>query len=472
MPTLQLRSQEQVLQRMAARVVARTSLTDLTDSSALKHLLAAFAREIDDVYFQLTRLRALQDLREAVGDDLDARAKEIVPGAVRRRGARRAVGQLVFSRATNTLTTITIPSGTSVRSRDGQVYVTTASTVISATSVEQIAGHGVGRDSAPVTATAIVAGSAGNADVGVVSSFVAKPAGIAEVINVTAFVKGVDRQIDDEFRADIVQYIASLSRSTVDALEFIVRDIEDPVTGKRVLFSHVFEDPVDRGNVIIYIDDGVGTAEELGAPIVNEILISPALGGEEFLQLDNFPFSLDAGITVTLERPPAGAVALTLGTDYSVNPASGRVFIPAPSFSGVQVGDIVRASYTPFVGLIPEVQRVVDGDPNNRAEFPGYRAAGVLVRVLSPVVRNVPVQAVLNVLPGFDQVSVANDAVTAVLDYINNLGISVDVIRNELIQRIMEVPGVYDVLLNAPADNVNVLDSQIPRVTAANVSIA
>jgi uncharacterized phage protein gp47/JayE len=456
---------------MATRVIARTNLTDLIDSSAMKQILAAFAREIDDVYFQLTRLNDLYDLRRAAGDDLDARAKEIQPGTLRRLGALKAIGQIVFSRSSNTLTTITIPAGTVVKTADGVSFTTTEQTQITATSPQQIAGHGVGRDSSAVSATANTAGVAGNVGTGAVVAFSSKPPGITEVTNVTAFSQGREIETDDEFRARILDYVASLSRCTVEALEFLVLNVTDDVSGKRVVFSHVFEDPIDRGNVIIYIDDGAGTAATFGTAIVNEIVLALALGGEEFLFVDSKPIAMSQGFTLTLKRGVT-TYALISGTDYYVNPASGLLFVPAPGLGGIIAGDEIRASYTPFTGLIPVVQKVVDGDPADRLNFPGFRAAGVLVRVLAPQVVSFSITAVFTILDGFDHDTVVDAAETAVQDYVNNLGISGDVIRSELIERIMEVDGVYDVNLTAPAGNITILDDQIARIAIANINIS
>ena len=61
---------------------------------------------------------------------------------------------------------------------------------------------------------------------------------------------------------------------------------------------------------------------------------------------------------------------------------------------------------------------------------------------------------------------------TAIKDYINTLAISGDVIRSELIRRIMAVEGVYDVILTLPATNITMLDDQLARTTDVNVVIS
>lgn len=478
MPKLQLRRFEEILQRMINRVVARTDLSDLTDSSAVKHVLAAVAREMDDTHFQITRLTDLFSIDRATGADLDERAADIQPAVVRRQGARRAVGTVVFSRAVAAATTVVIPTGTIVRTANGTSFRTTAQAQITVASPEVVSGHGVGRDSNLVSATAVEPGSIGNVAPNTIRKFASKPAGVDEVTNVTAFTTGRDQESDDEFRDRLKQFIASLSRSTVDSLESIVLGVEDPtpLSDKIVVFSHVFEDPIDRGNVIVYVDDGAGTASTtanvVGENVTFGLAGTPAdtaIGGEEFLDLNNRPIDLSQVVTITSVSIGfgGGRGVLISGQDYFLNPASGRIFFDPP----LVFGEKITASYTHFTGLIREVQKVIDGDPADRANYPGYRAGGVLVRVLPPVVRQLNVSAVLTVVEGFDRPTVIANAEAAVSRYINGLGISGDVIRNEIIEQIMGVAGVVDLTLTVPATNTAILDNEIPRIISGDINI-
>ncbi len=136
------------------------------------------------------------------------------------------------------------------------------------------------------------------------------------------------------------------------------------------------------------------------------------------------------------------------------------------------VGDNVVVSYQYYTGLIAEVQRVVDGDPTDRVTYPGYRAAGVDVRVLTPLIETIVVAATLTVLEGFDKATVSTNVQTNIIDYINTLGISGDVIRNEIIERIMSTPGVYNVNLVAPVSDVTINDNQLPRTATTSVTVS
>lgn len=456
MPSQQLKRYEQILQGMINGVVARTDLSDLGDTSAFKHLLAATAREVDEAYYQLALMRDVFSIDTAVGDDLDLRAAEIQPSVLVRRAATKATGAVTFSRP-GTIGTVAIPAGTVVKTADGKAFQTTSSGSIGAGDTSSL----------PVAAVAVEAGAAGNVAPGTVVRFDAKPAGVSSVSNLVSFANGTDKETDDEFRARIRSFIRTLSRATNEALEFVARSVSID-TGQRVVYAHVFEDPINRGEVTLYIDDGAGTAETVATVVGENVtagLSGPpadtAVGGEEFLSLDNKPVKL--GTPFTLTSSVRGA--LVDGTDYVLNDADARIyFTPA-----LTAGEGITGGYTHYTGLIAEVQKVIDGDPNDRLNYPGWRAAGVRVRVRTPQILQQVVQASIVVRDGYTQAEVFAEITAAVSAYINGLGISGDVLRNEVIERIMAVPGCYNCTLLSPASDVIMLDDQLPRITSGNI---
>lgn len=459
MPQFQLQRHEQIFERAISRVVARTDLSDVADSSTFKHVIAAFAREIDEAYFQMTRVTDLFSIDRAVGEDLDERAKDIQPGTLTRLGAARAVGTLIFSRV-GTTGDVTIPTGTLVKTADNVTAKTTIQGAIFDGST----------DSLQISAQAEAAGVAGNVAPATLIKFGSKIPGVDSVSNPVIFTGGRSQESDDSFRTRLKAFVRSLARSTVDTLEFISIGVVDVLSGKEVAFSHVFEDPIDRGNVTLYVDDGAGTAEttavQAGENVTLGLLGPPAdsaVGGEEFLFLDFSPVKIE--ITPVLSSSSRGA--LTLGVEYFLNPANGLLFF-TPALAPAEV---ITAGYTNFTGLLAEVQKVVDGLPSDRANFPGFRAAGVLVRVLAPVIVVPTITGTLVVAEGFTRSEVVTNAETNVQAYVNNLGISGDVVFNEIINRIMSTPGVLDVGMTSPTTNFPVLDNQIARVGSGDIDL-
>lgn len=263
MPRFTPKRYEQILPQMIARVVTRTDMSDVADSSVVKHILAAAARSDDEQYYHMALLLDLFSIDTAVGEDLDERATEIQPALISRIQAQKSTGTVVFSRNTASGLTVTIPIGTKVKTSDGVLFKTTSTGSITPTSAEQISGHGVGRDSNLVSVVAEVAGTSGNVAANTIIKFTSKPGGVDEVTNQSALINGLDKETDDAFRQRLKDFIASLARCTVGAIEAGVIGQQDPDSGATILFAKVVEDIVNLGNVTLYIDDGTGAAESV-----------------------------------------------------------------------------------------------------------------------------------------------------------------------------------------------------------------
>jgi uncharacterized phage protein gp47/JayE len=454
---------EQVLQREIDRVVARSALSDINETAALKAVLAATAREVADAYFQMKNLVDLFSIDRAAGDDLDERAKDYNPTIISRNPATVATGNLVFTRAV--AGPIVIPSGTRVEV-PGSNPPAIARTVVSVSILS-------GTSSGNVSSAMESAGLAGNVAAGTLTQFKGlRPSGIDAVTNLAGFVGGADKETDDSFRARIKNFVSTLSRCTPQALETAAL-LVSTTSGQRIVFARTVEDPIKLGRVYLYVDDGTGAAET-NASVVGEILTSGpsfpgnvALGGEVYLYANNFPIKDSATINIvrnvtTLVRDDPGPNGFTL------NSASGQVFLN----TALVAGDAVTADYTYFTGILKEVQKVIDGDVTNPTVYPGWRAAGVLVLVRVPTVLTVTIVANIVVLDGYSQATVAANVATAVAAYVNSLGIGNDVIHAEITQRAMAVEGMYDITITAPSANVVVLDDQLPRTnTTSDITI-
>ncbi|MFA4944433.1 MAG: baseplate J/gp47 family protein [Lentisphaeria bacterium] len=469
-----IKRQEQILAGMIAKLVARTRLSDVADSAAVKHLLAASARALDELYYQVGLLRELFDLDKAVGDDLDARVREISNGEIVRVQAVKASGNLVFSRR-GVIGVTTIAAGTRVRTASGVYFVTTAIGQITALSPEQIPGHGVGRDSGLVPAVAEVAGLDGNVDPNMLVAFASKPAGVDEVTNPSATVLGENAESDDSLRSRVRTYIASLGRSTLGALESWVLGATTG-EGAVVRYAHAVEYPETPGYVDLYVDDGTGSAESSDS-VVGEVMTEGlggppggdgAVGGEVTLFLDH-PAVKDS-VAPVLTSTTRGVLVRDVGAggDFWLNPASGQVDFDPPLVNGEQV----LANYTFYTGLIALAQKIVDGDPLDRVNYPGVRAAGVMVTVGVPQVLIQNMEVLLTIREGYDDTEVRTNVQDALVSYVNSLGISGDVLLAEIMAKAMGIRGVANVRIVAPIADVILLDDQLARTTPVNVVVS
>lgn len=455
---------ETILQRMIDRVVARSKLNDITDTSNVKAILAACAREMADGYYQTKNLVDLFGIDRAVGEDLDERAKDFNPVVIARKTSVKAVGNLVFTRAVAGPMNIPIGTRVMVPGSDPEVIAVTTASYVSASSTS----------SGNLASVMEVGGAAGNAVAATITQFVGvRPSGAEAVSNPSAFTGGVDKETDDAFRARIKAYVNSLSRCTPLALETAALDVE-LASGQRVVFARTLEDVVKLGKVYLYIDDGAGGAEsnddnqDGGDPI--EILTQGqeypgdvAVGGERYLYANNVPIhetdgvhvKIDAGADLPIvESSPAAG-------QCTVNYASGQVYLGTALVAGQQA----TIRYKWRTGLMKEVQKVIDGDIADPINYPGWRAAGVNVLVRVPTLITITIIGDITVKDGYNQNDVAAAVKTAIAGYINGLGIGNDVIRAEMIERAMGVAGMHDITISTPATNTVILESQLPRTS-------
>lgn len=461
------KTKAEIQRDMAIRAVARSDLSDITESGSVKALISSVASEIAQAYLQAESVKGYFSLRSARGAALDARAKDYPEPVGSRRGPKRAITQVVLSRQGTTGTAIA-DAGVVVSTPEGVAFRLLLPAQVDATSPAQIAGHVTGQDAAPVSAIALSPGSAGNVSAGAVSRFAVKPSGFESVTNVSSGSSGRDRETDDEWRERILAYEDSLARCHETAIEHAARGVELE-SGQRVVFAHAVRDFEVHGQGVLYVDDGAGTAEateSITGELVTDGLAGPggtsAVGGEEYLWLDYAAIKNEAGFTLTSSTRGV----LTYGSDYSLDPSTGQIrFSPA-----LVNGEEVEADYTRFTGLLLEVQKVITGDRSDRVNYPGFRAFSGRVSVRAPTVV-VPSVDVTLIVSGRDKSSTSSEVSSVIQRYINGLGISGDIIWTELVRRIKGVSGVLDLVLTQPSSNVVALDSEIFRISSAQVTV-
>jgi uncharacterized phage protein gp47/JayE len=460
MPRFEPKTFKTFLKRITDRVVARTALTDLEEGGAVHTIASGVARELDDISYQMTNLRRIWSIDTAEGEDLDDRARDISLGVLSRNGAGKAIGNVVFSRA-GTAGTIVIPVGTVVRvPAGGPEFATTAAGTI-------LAGF---TDSAAVPIAASVPGAGGNVDGSTIAQMDAVT-GVETVTNGAPTAGGQDQELDAAFRARIKAYVRSLPRGTPPALRFAALSASIDGVGTVISVEVLELTPPNLGYTEVYVDDGTGTIESsannTGSP---ETVVASASGGEQRFFVVNKP--IKPGTTFTLE---INAVPQVEGVDYALIRSRGQIELDSGVYpTGLTVGDAVTAEYTWFTGLLALVQKHIEGDPGDRINFPGYRAAGTIVSALPPTVLQQLVTASVVVETAFvGQATEIRAAVKAAISrYINGLGINGDVILTELTFQAQSVEGVFDVSFTSPTGNVVIGDGELARVLDSNITIS
>jgi uncharacterized phage protein gp47/JayE len=433
-------------------------------NSVIFHVLAAASSEDAEQYFQMARLRDLFSIDKATGSDLDARAAEIQPAVLRRARSTAASGDVIFTR-TSIIGSVAIPIGTLISGSDAEgriQYRTLASGSI-------LVGN---TQSAAVPVVCLTRGIRGNLDAGQIVQFVTRIPGATGVTNQFGLTNGRDRESDDNFRARLKAFIQSISRGTKTALEGFARNavLSD---GRRVLFARAVSTILPTGTTTLYIDDGTGFVEEYATTFIggNDTLLLSALGGERTLFTDSRPIRDDGLFELRIN-----AVVQVRGVDYVLDVSTGKVWLDETAYpTGLTAADNVEANYRHYIGLIQLVQKITNGDPSDPLRFPGVKAAGEQVIVRPPSVVLQQITATISVLSGYDTASVALVVEAAVQDYINSLDIGEQVIVAEIIQRAMDVTGMFNFQITllsgaAPVDQV-ILETQVARITAGDISL-
>jgi uncharacterized phage protein gp47/JayE len=196
-----------------------------------------------------------------------------------------------------------------------------------------------GEDSAAeISIVAENAGVSGNAGINTIVQFASLPFGSAAVTNTSPLTDGRDVESDDELRERIKNYASTLARGTRAAILAAIIGVSDSTDGKQVS-SAVITEPADVGTPsIVYIDDGSGFQPSFAGQSV-DILLSSAVGDEEFLQLANFPLPRPQVINQV-----SGPLELTAGMKLrvSVDGAEEEVTFSAGEFTNIAAATLAE----------------------------------------------------------------------------------------------------------------------------------
>jgi len=322
-------------------------------------------------------------------------------------------------------------------------------------------------ESPPAAARATQAGTDGNVREGAVNEFAGAPPFGGATVTSSQFSGGRDRETDDAFRDRGIQRIQGLARATIAAIESAAVGVESGdfrVETARVVEHFAPADPW----VALYVWPVVnGFVTE--ADIQHEVLTADSEDGQRFFRLAQYPVE-ESSLLLYRTVGPGAPILLQEDVDYAFNEGTGWIEILG---GGLAEHDVLEAGqaagplagYTYYTGLIAAVHRVIDGDPNDRTTYPGVRAAGIKVLVLSPTLRSLDtIRVSISVLPGFFEEDVGPVVENTIINYILGLGVGNDVIAAEAIERGMGVDGMFDMSLEyngLPMANISIGEDQV-----------
>lgn len=234
---------------------AAKALVDLTVGSILRSVLEANTAMA--LWLQGLILKLLATTRAATSSaaDLDSWVADY---GLTRLAAIAASGNVTFSRFTSTQQAV-IPVGATVQTADGTQNYTVALDTTNAAYSASLSGYvaAAGTASVTVKVTASVAGSAGNAVIGAISTITQAIPGIDTVTNSAAFTNGADAETDTALRTRFIAYVASLSKATKNAIGYAITSLQQGVT-YTLIENQNYAGATQMGYFYIVVDDGTG----------------------------------------------------------------------------------------------------------------------------------------------------------------------------------------------------------------------
>ena len=230
-----------ILQAMVSQfIAAQDQISDLNESSTTYEIFYCVARAIEDIYLKL---------HIGVGDISAEMAKSLFDFS-QKKGAF-AAGEITFTLKEAETKDQVIPSGTIVKSALGKEYKTSESLTIRA-----------GKTTGTVAARAVEIGKESNTAGGKIEQ---KPDGmdfIKSVSNKLPFTGGADGESDTSFLLRFADYIRGLGGSNDHYYTQKIEALDGVADCKAFTYAPPKDISGQLYNLILYIDDGAGSASK------------------------------------------------------------------------------------------------------------------------------------------------------------------------------------------------------------------
>lgn len=444
-----------VLRQLRGAVLGRSKLNDVSPASALNIMLSAFAEELASTERRLAMLRESFFLNGAAGTDLDRRVAELPPVGIQRIGATNASGSVLRLERdpADTAEALLIPAGSVVKARGGQRYVTSVDVVMSAGDADV--------DNVHITCTS--AGESGNQAIGAIDFIENAPDQLIRCTNTQPLTNGQSRETDSSLRGRAYAYLRSLSRCQKNAIEFMATSFVG-ANGDRFPYARIYEDLENLGFCELVVDDGSGLNVDSVSKAGNTSITTIGRGGSRVvyheapatgpIQPDQIIIHKNGDPNTQIRVTPINYTSLyERGVIYfqeGVLDPNDRVFV---------------VNYRIYTGLIAELQREIEGNPDSPDRLTGFRAAGtrMVVSTVTPQFINLDVELVTDF--GADIKVVEQDVRSEIAAFVATLSPGQSLIIARLVDIVMELTGVKDVRFferdsTDRAANIDTIDSR------------
>ncbi len=369
---LSLQNFTAMVEQMAAAVQgAATQVLDLTVGSVLRAVLEANASL--GLWLQWLIVEVLQTTRLATSSGVDCDSFGADFG-FSRLPASPAHGVVTFRRFAPVLSAF-VPVGTTVMTSDGSQSFVVSADQTNASYGASAGGYSLaaGLASIDLPVVSVVAGAAGDVLAGTIGLLTSAIPGIDTVSNAAPMTGGLDAESDAAFKARFGNYLASLSRATLGAIEETVAGVQQ---GLSVSITENVDQTgaVSMGSFVVTVDNGtgapppsllstiaeavntvrpVGTRFAVQGPVVTVVELSMALILAPGAQVPAVIAIVNAALAAYIKALPVGAslpysrlaqiaynasVSVLNVTDIVLN--GGTSDLVPPLFGAVRVGTI------------------------------------------------------------------------------------------------------------------------------------
>lgn len=245
-----------VRDQVAAAQASSTSLLDFSIGSVLLALIEANTGAIA-LWLQGIAIYDLALTRAATsnGADLDTWMADF---GLTRIPAIAASGQITFGRFTNTVQGV-VPINAQVETSNGVVTYSVTLDTENANYNSSLGGYVLtaGTSEIDVPVEANTAGAIGNAAIGAINVISTPIAYVDYVNNPNTLENGTDQETDAAFRIRFVNYLASLSKATEDAIAYAISSVQG-VIDYSITENEEYNGTERFGYFYVVADDGTG----------------------------------------------------------------------------------------------------------------------------------------------------------------------------------------------------------------------
>jgi len=135
---------------------------------------------------------------------------------------------------------------------------------------------------------------------------------------------------------------------------------------------------------------------------------------------------------------------------YKISAANGSIMSHAGKWGYDLITSVGTDGYLFYTGLLRRVQRTIDGFAPDPATFAERRAVGSRIEILPPLIKNISLVLTITTKEGSTIQDISDNIKSAIIDYVNGLGVGDDVILSAIIAAVMKVKGVAAATFNDP----------------------